>query len=81
MGFLRRSFFPFNALGMPSFNNNVCSELWACKEREKGVKGILIDHALLINANAMVLSKMIHIVEECCLLKHLAWPTSSAWHV
>ena len=24
LGILRRSFFPFNALGMPSFNNSVC---------------------------------------------------------
>ena len=23
--FFRRSFFPFNALGMPSFNNSVCN--------------------------------------------------------
>ena len=34
------------------------------------MKGILIDHALLINANAMVLSKMVHIVEECCSVVH-----------
>ena len=26
LGILRRSFFPFNALGMPSFNNSVLSE-------------------------------------------------------
>ena len=28
LGILRRSFFPFNALGMPSFNNSVSNDIW-----------------------------------------------------
>ena len=33
LGILRRSFFPFNALGMPSFNNSVCFvELETCSK-------------------------------------------------
>ena len=30
--FFRRSFFPFNALGMPSFNNSVLSNVYRVKE-------------------------------------------------
>ena len=40
-------------------------------EREKGVKGILIDHAPLINANAMVL-----LVERACEWKKVLRETS-----
>ena len=30
LGILRRSFFPSNALGMPSFNNSGLEKLWMC---------------------------------------------------
>ena len=43
MGSFRRSFFPFNALDMPSFNNSVPMYYW---ENEKLLKLILVQNSL-----------------------------------
>ena len=52
LGILRRSFFPFNALGMPSFNNSVhfshFGATYQLKTQSDGVNSSFYSHSTLI---------------------------------